>query len=132
MSEATSGRSRPSWMKATIRGRERLMHERYRMLLQLVDNSPNVMFIKDAEGRYVFLNRHYARALGRHVIEFLGRDEHEFGATPPGVADRDRGEGTGGVRERPGHAGTRRSWTTAARISISSRSSSRFATSAAS
>ncbi|WP_437892897.1 PAS domain-containing protein [Sorangium sp. So ce124] len=70
------------------RQRERLMHERYQMLLQLVDNSPNVMFIKDAEGRYVFLNRHYARALGRHVIEFLGKDEHEFGATPPGVADR--------------------------------------------
>ncbi|WP_437283894.1 PAS domain-containing protein [Sorangium sp. So ce406] len=69
------------------RRRERVLHERYQMLLQLVDNSPNVMFIKDAEGRYVFLNRHYARALGRHVIEFLGKDEHEFGATPPGVAD---------------------------------------------
>ncbi|WP_437322654.1 PAS domain-containing protein [Sorangium sp. So ce381] len=70
------------------RQRERLMHEGYQMLRQLVDNSPNVMFIKDSEGRYVFLNRHYARALGRHVIEFLGKDEHEFGATPPGVADR--------------------------------------------
>ncbi|MGK3984400.1 PAS domain-containing protein [Sorangium sp. So ce136] len=69
------------------RQRERLLHERYQMLLQLVDNSPNVMFIKDAEGRYLFLNRHYARALGRHIIEFLGKDEHEFGATPPGVAD---------------------------------------------
>ncbi|WP_434040791.1 MULTISPECIES: PAS domain-containing protein [Sorangium] len=69
------------------RRRVRLLHERNQMLLQLVDNSPNVMFIKDAEGRYVFLNRHYARALGRHVIEFLGKDEHEFGATPPGVAD---------------------------------------------
>ncbi|HTN88597.1 MAG TPA: PAS domain-containing protein [Sorangium sp.] len=69
------------------RRRERLLHERYQMLLQLVDNSPNVMFIKDAEGRYLFLNRHYARALGRHAIEFLGKDEHEFGATPPGVAD---------------------------------------------
>ncbi|WP_437729753.1 PAS domain-containing protein [Sorangium sp. So ce1335] len=67
--------------------RERLLHERYLLLLQLVDNSPNVMFIKDAEGRYVFVNRHYARALGRHAIEFLGKDEHEFGATPPGVAD---------------------------------------------
>ncbi|WP_437585249.1 PAS domain-containing protein [Sorangium sp. So ce1000] len=70
------------------RQRESQFHERYRMLLQLVDNSPNVMFIKDVEGRYVFLNRHYARAIGRHVIEFLGKDEHEFGATPPGVADR--------------------------------------------
>ncbi|WP_437617859.1 PAS domain-containing protein [Sorangium sp. So ce1151] len=69
------------------RRRERLLHDRYQMLLQLVDNSPNVMFIKDVEGRYLFLNRHYARALGRHVIEFLGKDEHEFGATPPGVAD---------------------------------------------
>ncbi|WP_437751445.1 PAS domain-containing protein [Sorangium sp. So ce1389] len=69
------------------RRRERLLHERYQMLLQLVDNSPNVMFIKDAEGRYLFINRHYARALGRHAIEFLGKDEHEFGATPPGVAD---------------------------------------------
>ncbi|WP_437475777.1 PAS domain-containing protein [Sorangium sp. So ce1014] len=69
------------------RQRERLLHERYQMVLQLVDNSPNVMFIKDAEGRYVFLNRHYARAIGRHVIEFLGKDEHEFGATPPGVAE---------------------------------------------
>jgi rsbT co-antagonist protein RsbR len=67
--------------------RERLLHERYQMLLQLVDNSPNVMFIKDAAGRYVFINRHYARAIGRHTIEFLGKDEHEFGATPPGVAD---------------------------------------------
>lgn len=70
-----------------LRRRERLLHERYLLLLQLVDNSPNVMFIKDAEGRYVFVNRHYARAIGRHAIEFLGKDEHEFGATPPGVAD---------------------------------------------
>ncbi|WP_438013569.1 PAS domain-containing protein [Sorangium sp. So ce315] len=69
------------------RRREHLLHERYLLLLQLVDNSPNVMFIKDAEGRYVFVNRHYARALGRHAIEFLGKDEREFGATPPGVAD---------------------------------------------
>ncbi|WP_437560924.1 PAS domain-containing protein [Sorangium sp. So ce542] len=69
------------------RRRERLAHERYQLLLQLVDNSPNVMFIKDAEGRYVFVNRHYARALGRHAVEFLGKDEHEFGATPPNVAD---------------------------------------------
>jgi PAS domain S-box-containing protein len=69
------------------RRRERLLHERYQLLLQLVDNSPNVMFIKDAEGRYLFINRHYARTLGRHVVEFLGKDEHEFGATPPGVAD---------------------------------------------
>ncbi|XXX79945.1 PAS domain-containing protein [Sorangium sp. So ce134] len=67
--------------------REGLLHERYQLLLQLVDNSPNVMFIKDAEGRYVFVNRHYARALARHPIEFLGKDEHEFGATPPNVAD---------------------------------------------
>ncbi|WP_437595397.1 PAS domain-containing protein [Sorangium sp. So ce590] len=70
------------------RRRARLLHERHQMLLQLMDNSPNVMFIKDAEGRYVFLNRHYTRALGRHAIEFLGKDEHELGATPPGVADR--------------------------------------------
>ncbi|WP_437979478.1 PAS domain-containing protein [Sorangium sp. So ce117] len=70
------------------RRRERLLHERHQMLLQLVDNSPNVMFIKDPEGRYVFLNRPYARALGRHAIELLGKDEHELGGTPPDVADR--------------------------------------------
>ncbi|MGK3993099.1 PAS domain-containing protein [Sorangium sp. So ce1024] len=67
--------------------RARLLQERYLLLLQLIDNSPNVMFIKDAEGRYVFVNRHYARAMGRHAIEFIGKDEHEFGVTPPAVAD---------------------------------------------
>ncbi|WP_437587864.1 PAS domain-containing protein [Sorangium sp. So ce1000] len=69
------------------RRREHLLQERYQMLLQLVDNSPNVMFIKDAQGRYVFLNRHFARAHRRHVIEFLGKDEHEFGGTPPSAAN---------------------------------------------
>ncbi|WP_437675760.1 PAS domain-containing protein [Sorangium sp. So ce131] len=70
------------------RQRERLLEERYQLLLQLVDNSPSTIFVKDAEGRYVFLNRYYARTLGRHILEVLGKTDHEVNAVIPGVAEQ--------------------------------------------
>ncbi|AUX48762.1 anti-anti-sigma factor [Sorangium cellulosum] len=70
------------------RQREQLLEERYQLLLQLVDNSPSTIFVKDAEGRYVFLNRYYARTLGRHIVEVLGKTDHEVNAVIPGFAEQ--------------------------------------------
>ncbi|WP_437807583.1 PAS domain-containing protein [Sorangium sp. So ce1078] len=69
------------------RRRERTVHGRYQMLLQLVDNARSFIFVKDTAGRYVFANRAYAQAqpVAKHVVELIGRHDRE--AMPPGVAE---------------------------------------------
>ncbi|WP_437605791.1 PAS domain-containing protein [Sorangium sp. So ce834] len=69
------------------RRRERTVHGRYQMLLQLVDNARSFIFVKDIAGRYVFANRAYAQAqpVEKHVVELIGRDDRE--ALFPGIAE---------------------------------------------
>ncbi|HYO54508.1 PAS domain S-box protein, partial [Archangium sp.] len=51
---------------------QRLGEERLRALL---DQAPVAIFAKDAEGRYLFSNRHHQRLVGRPLMEILGRDD---------------------------------------------------------
>ncbi|HTN92865.1 MAG TPA: PAS domain-containing protein, partial [Sorangium sp.] len=67
------------------RRRERTVHGRYQLLLQLVDNARSSIFIKDIAGRYVFANRAHAQAMQRHVIELIGSDEAELNPTAPEI-----------------------------------------------
>ncbi|WP_437500138.1 PAS domain-containing protein [Sorangium sp. So ce1099] len=69
------------------RRRDRTVHGRYQLLLQLVDNARSNIFIKDIAGRYVFANRAHAQALQRHVIELIGSDEAQLNPLTPEIAE---------------------------------------------
>lgn len=48
------------------------------MLQQIMDAAPDLIFVKDLHGRYVFLNKAAARVKGRPVNEVIGRDDTAF------------------------------------------------------
>ena len=50
-----------------------------------MDNSPAVAFIKDEAGRYVYLNKPFARRFGVNQADWLGRTVHEV--LPTEIAD---------------------------------------------
>ncbi|KXP00547.1 sensor domain-containing diguanylate cyclase [Tsukamurella pseudospumae] len=49
-----------------------------RMLQAIADAAPDLVFVKDLEGRYVFLNAAAAKVKGAPVEEVLGRDDTDF------------------------------------------------------
>jgi len=49
-----------------------------RILRGLVDNSPDVIYVKSSESRLMLVNEPYARVLGRPVDELVGRREDEL------------------------------------------------------
>ena len=51
-----------------------------------VDNAPAAVFVKDQDGRYVYLNRQWEKALGRGAKECLGKTDLDL--WPPEVASR--------------------------------------------
>ena len=62
------------------------------LLNAVLDNSPSAIFVKDAAGRYILVNRRCERLLGRPRAEILGRTDHDL--LPPSeeeaMAARDR------------------------------------------
>jgi PAS domain S-box-containing protein len=57
-------------------------------LQQVLDNTSALVFAKNAQGRYIFVNREFERASGRGAAEILGRqDEAIF---PPDLVERFR------------------------------------------
>lgn len=50
----------------------------------LVDNLPQNLFRKDAEGRFTFVNAHYCNLLGKQAAEVLGKSDADL--YPPAVA----------------------------------------------
>jgi two-component system cell cycle sensor histidine kinase/response regulator CckA len=48
------------------------------MLAAIIDGTPDAVFVKDRDGRYLLINESGARALGRTVDEVIGRDDHEL------------------------------------------------------
>jgi len=53
----------------------RQTEERFRAVL---DNSANVIYAKDCEGRYLLINEHYARLTGRPQQEWIGKTDAEM------------------------------------------------------
>ena len=67
---------------------ERALQDSETRLQQVLDNSSAVVFAKDSQGRYLFVNREFERLSRRPAPEILGRpDEQVF---PPEIATRFR------------------------------------------
>jgi rsbT co-antagonist protein RsbR len=47
------------------------------LLLAVVEHSPSVIFVKDAEGRYLFINRRFEQEMGASRDQVLGRTDHD-------------------------------------------------------
>ena len=77
---------------------QRVEEERVRALL---DQAPFSIFIKDAEGRYLYINRHQQQLVGRPLEEVLGRDDSALFLAP--LAETVRAND---VQVLAGHAGT--------------------------
>jgi PAS domain S-box-containing protein len=54
------------------------LEERNALLNAVIDNSPEAIYVKDLQGRYLMINPAGAAFLGRRVEEVLGRDDSEF------------------------------------------------------
>ncbi|MEP7338218.1 MAG: PAS domain S-box protein [Acidobacteriota bacterium] len=48
------------------------------LLQGVVDGTPDVVFVKDCQGRYVIINAAGARLIGRPIKEILGKDDTEL------------------------------------------------------
>ena len=48
-------------------------------LEQVIDASPNFVYVKDCEGRFVMVNGRYAEAFGREPNDFVGKSNREMG-----------------------------------------------------
>ncbi|WP_437488009.1 PAS domain-containing protein [Sorangium sp. So ce1014] len=68
------------WSEHTLLGRLQL-------LLQLVDHSRNSIFVKDIDGRYIFANRAHAEVYQRHIVDVIGKREHELSLLAPEAVD---------------------------------------------
>ena len=55
----------------------------------LLDNSPNLIFLKDAGGRYLYVNKEFERALGVSREQIIGKKDDEV--SPPGQASAFQG-----------------------------------------
>jgi PAS domain S-box-containing protein len=67
---------------------ETLLRASQQQLSGLMENSPNAIFVKDPEGRYLSVNRRYAELHGRQREDFIGHSD--FDVFPPEVAARMR------------------------------------------
>jgi PAS domain S-box-containing protein len=67
------------------KARERDLEATKRRLEAILENTRTPMFMKDAEGRYIFVNHGYRELFGLHDEEVVGRTDHEI--HPPEMAD---------------------------------------------
>ncbi|HTY58065.1 MAG TPA: PAS domain S-box protein, partial [Bacteroidota bacterium] len=61
---------------------EEALRESERFLRQVIDLVPHFVFAKDAESRFLLMNRAIAEAYGTTVEEGLGKTDTDFSATP--------------------------------------------------
>ena len=55
-------------------------------LREIIDLVPGLLFAKDPEGRFLFVNRAFAELYGENAERFVGLSEADFGAAPEAVA----------------------------------------------
>jgi PAS domain S-box-containing protein len=67
---------------------ESLLRSSQQQLQGLMENSPNAIFVKDVEGRYLTVNRRFAQLHGREREHFIGQSDFDLFA--PDVAARAR------------------------------------------
>jgi len=54
---------------------ERELRDRHHLLHTVIEGIPEAIYIKDLHGRYLMMNSHGARLIGRAVDEVIGRDD---------------------------------------------------------
>ncbi|HSR34719.1 MAG TPA: PAS domain S-box protein, partial [Anaerolineae bacterium] len=57
---------------------EQMLSEQEAFLWQIIEADPNYVYVKDLEGRFILVNRSYARAFQRQPEDFLGKDSLEM------------------------------------------------------
>jgi PAS domain S-box-containing protein len=57
--------------------KERELSRTRRMLSALIDNVPDIAWIKDAEGRFVIVNEAYSRAVNMPIAEMIGKTDFD-------------------------------------------------------
>jgi PAS domain S-box-containing protein len=72
----------------TLNTAERALLDSEIRLQQVLDNSGSIVFAKDRNGRYLFVNREFERATGQEGSRMLGRTDEEV--FPPEIAARFR------------------------------------------
>ncbi|MFQ5736872.1 MAG: GAF domain-containing protein [Thermodesulfobacteriota bacterium] len=71
-------------MAAEIKDRTAKLRESEERLRAVIDNSTAIIYLKDAEGRYILVNRRYRDIFGLSEEEIIGHDDSEI--FPPDVA----------------------------------------------
>jgi len=100
------------------RARQRALAESRERFALFTEHLPGCAYIKDAAGRYVYVNERAAQVLGREPADCLGRDDAEFF---PSVAERLRAVDTSVLKsglpaqllERTERRGTTLTWLSA-------------------
>ncbi len=57
---------------------EEQLHESEARLRAILDNSPNMVFLKDTEGRYLFVNRQFERTFHLNRMTLVGKTDDEI------------------------------------------------------
>jgi PAS domain S-box-containing protein len=73
------GRLGPAVLEALERARQRqALHRHERLLRQIIDANPSLIFVKDWDGRFVLVNQASAEIYGTTVESMLGKTDADF------------------------------------------------------
>src|SRR5207253_9692273 len=77
----------PAVLEALGRARQRdALHRQERLLRQIIDANPSLIFVKDWDGRFVLVNEATAETYGTTVEGLLGKTDADFNANADEVA----------------------------------------------
>jgi rsbT co-antagonist protein RsbR len=65
-----------------------LLRANHELLRMVLDNALSLVFIKDLERRYIFVNKAMASAFQRQPQDFIGKTDEELGLAPPAVVEQ--------------------------------------------
>ena len=57
---------------------EEAVQESYNLLRSIIESTPDVIFVKDLERRYVMANSAFARLFGKPIEDYIGKDDTEL------------------------------------------------------
>lgn len=78
-------------VNALLRKRNDLEFDRQKEYLrQVIDMSPNLLFVRNARGEYVLANSAFARSIGRSIPDIVGKSDAALGIPAAESASRDR------------------------------------------
>jgi PAS domain S-box-containing protein len=77
----------PALLEALERARERAALRRHeRLLHQIIDANPNLIFVKDWNGRFILVNQAIAEIYGTTPAGLLGKTDADFNPNPDEIA----------------------------------------------